>query len=560
MISSPNPQQHDRACDQCSVRKVKCGRSLPCRRCSRLSLECAYSRPRKKKGPSGKRIGVIRRSQPNLPQEAANFSMPPHVTETTNDQSSFELMISSPSIMHTALANTEISASASAMSFPLDLLNLLCSDFMASSTSSLVDCRDDLTQLVPMPVNVNIHTMDSLIHTYIWRMSKYYPLVDGASLLGRLRARENTHNFEFRALLLSICAYVLLQPVFKRDEVLRDNPALPDRAQLAEILMDNAIAIRNIDPSYMENPSVDSILTSFFLCVCFFNRQLPHAAWSRLCEAVTLAAIMEEQSLEDETVTVDEREHRATLYRILAVTEHAYAVQYRYAISINLLSRLQGSKFNSHRPGQLGTISGVATLVSLFSVVSIDMLDCWNDKCAASSPDSYCEKFTSERALDMHRFISDVYRYETADDNLLSEAQIADVTISQLWLHNRLWNVCHSHGLLGEENNADSCREMSLTYALDIARDTLQISKRLTMESLEVNGMSIVGKLYDIASSIVMLLSCYPSLAKTRIEECKRVPSDMEILNHYISLLATFGGGQHPYLAPLMTAIIGLLP
>ncbi|KAK9384439.1 hypothetical protein V1515DRAFT_618072 [Lipomyces mesembrius] len=547
MISSPNPQ-HDRVCDQCSVRKVKCGRSLSCRRCSSLSLECTYSRPRKKKGPSGKRIGVIRHSQPNLPG-AANFSIMPDVTETTNDQSSFALMISSPGIMHTA-------ASTSAMSFPLDLLNSLCSDFTASSTSSLVDCRDDLTQPVPMPVSVNIRTMDSFIHTYIWRMSKYYPLVDGASLLVRLQARENTHNFEFRALLLSICAYVLLQPVLKRDEVLRDNPALQDRAQLAEKLMDDAIAIPYIDPSYMENPSVDSILTSFYLCVCLFNRQLPHAAWSRLCEAVTLAAIMEEQSLEDETAMVDEREHRATLYRILAVTEHAYAVQYRYAISINLLSRLQ--EFNSHRPGQSGAISGVATLVSLFSVVSIDMLDCWNDKCAASSPDSYCEKFTTERAIDMHRFISDVYKYETAD-NLLSEAQIADVTISQLWLHNRLWNVCYSHGLLGAQSNADSCWEMSLTYALDIARDTMRISKRLTMESLEVNGISIIGKLYDIACSIVMVLSCYPSLAKTRLE-CKQGPSDMEILSHYISLLATFGGGQHPYLSPLMTAIIGLLP
>ncbi|KAK9328338.1 hypothetical protein V1520DRAFT_346339 [Lipomyces starkeyi] len=559
MVSSPNPQ-HDRACDQCSVRKIKCGRSRPCRRCSSLSLECSYSRLRKKKGPSGKRIGVIRQSQPNLPEQAVNFSITPNVTETTNEESSLALMQPSPSIMHKALASTEISAPTSAMSFPLGLLNTLCSDFMASERSSLVGCRDDLTQLVSMPVNVNIRTIDSLIHTYIWRMSKYYPLVDGESLLLRLQARENTHNFEFSALLLSICAYVLLQPVFKRDEVLRDKPALPDHAQLAEILMDNAIAMRNVDPSYMEKPSVDSILTSFFLCVCFFNRQLPHAAWSRLCEAVTLAEIMEEQSLEHETVTVDEKEHRATLYRILAVTEHAYAVQYRYAISRNLLSRLPGSKFNAHPSDHLGAISGVATLVSLFSVISVDMLDCWNDKCAASSPDSYCPKFTTERALDMHRFISDVYRYETADDNLLSEAQIADVTISQQWLHNRLWNVCHSHGLLSEDSNADSCWEMSLTYALDIARDTMGISERLTMESLEVNGISIIGKLYDIASSVVMLLSCYRSLGKTTIDECNQAPSAMEILNHYVSLLATFGGGQHPYLAPLMTAMVELLP
>ncbi|KAK9364914.1 hypothetical protein V1509DRAFT_634880 [Lipomyces kononenkoae] len=543
-MSSSTGRQHNRACDQCSIRKVKCGRSLPCPRCKCLSLECSYARPRKRKGPLGKRIDVIRNSAICLPVKLDSVELTPSsMTESTIEESALALI--SSSIMDTTAENSGITPGGG-LRYALEDLNLL--DITASSEWSAAS-------FVPGTISVDIGTMNSLIHCYIFRMSKYYPLVDNASMLLRLHAGENTYNFGFGALLLAIGAFVLLQPASKHDDVLQDKPALRERTRLAAVLMDNAITLRNIDPSYMEKPTVDSILTSFFLCVCFFNRQLVHAAWSRLCEALTLADIMMEQSTETDIITDDEKEQRATLYRILAVTEQAFAVQYRYSTSLNLFSRLHGSKFVVPCAGHSEN-PGLTTLVSLYSVISIDMLDCWNNKCAANSPNGQCLIITTERALDMHRFISRVFNYETAH---YSEAQVADIAISQQWLHNRLWEICHTHRLINGESITEDHREMSIMYAFDIARDTMYISKKLPMESLEVNGMSIVGKFYDIATSAVMLLSCYPSLRKARIEECKVAPSDMEILNQYVSLLATFGGGQHPYLRRLMTAVTELL-
>ncbi|KAK9334945.1 hypothetical protein LIPSTDRAFT_108179 [Lipomyces starkeyi NRRL Y-11557] len=562
MLPSPS-SRHDRACDQCFSRKVKCGRSLPCPRCSHLSLECSYIRSRKKKGPPGKRIDLIRLKSSNVSEEVANFMMTPigaginEESQSPLTLSSSQLSCQSPSDIDSLSVPAGTGMTASQMLLQSDFLNSLFSDLTANSGSALFNDEDDQTQLVPSSVNVDIRTMDSLVHSYTWRMSKYYPLVDSTSLLARLRARENIRNLEFGALVLSICAFVLLQPGFKRDNVLQDKTTLRERTRLAQTLMDDAIAMRNMDPSFMEKPTVDSILTSFFLFACFFNRQLPHAAWLRLREAVTLTEIMEVQSVGDETVTVEDREKRATLYRILAVTEHAYAVQRRYGLSRNLLSRLQKSAFSALHESQFGAAFGVTKLVSLFSIISVDILDCWNEKCAAGSG-GCCTKITTERALDMHRLISEVYNDTTAGDNLLSEAQIADITISQRWLHNRLWNVCHYHGLLHDEVLADSCWEMGLTYAIDIARDTMRITKEFTMENLEVHGIGMIGKLYDIASTVIMLMSSYPSLRNTRIEDCKLVPSDMEVLNQFIALLATFGGGQHPYLVPLMMAIAGL--
>ncbi|KAJ8099013.1 hypothetical protein POJ06DRAFT_198697 [Lipomyces tetrasporus] len=562
MSSSSNPH-YDRACDQCWSRKVKCGRSLPCPRCRNLSLDCSYIRPRKKKGPSGKRIGLIRLRSAIVPAEAVSVTRTP-ITESIDDESTLALALSPSSLCCVSPSDTDAPSittgmTANEMLLRSDLLQSLFTDFSADSGLLLINQEHELTPIVQKSFNVDSSTMDSLVRTYTWRMSKYYPLVDTASLLARLGARENAKNLEFGALVFSICAFVLLQPVFKRD-VLQDKTTLQERNHLAQTLMDDAIAMRNMDPVFMERPSIDSILTSFFLFACLVNRQLPHAAWLRLREAVTLAEIMEMQSLDNVTITVDEREKRATLYRILAVTEHAYAVQRRYALSRNLLSRLQRSAFSALYPSCLSATYGVTKLVSLFSIISVDILDCWNEKCGARSPDGCCTKFTTERALEMHRFISEVYNDKPNSDSLLSEPQIADIMISQQWLHNRLWNVCHTHDLLNEEDTAESCREMSITYAIDIARDTIQISKKFTMENLEVHGIGIIGKLYDIATSAIMLVSCYPSLRKRRIEDCKVVPSDMEVLNQFVALLAMFGGGQHPYLVPLMMAIAGIPP
>ncbi|KAK9373647.1 uncharacterized protein V1513DRAFT_381910 [Lipomyces chichibuensis] len=557
MASSPN-SHHDRACDQCSSRKVKCGRSLPCPRCINLSLECSYIRSRKKKGPPGNRIGLIRLKSSYPSEEVANFTRTPF--EDGINEPGSPLTLSSwqlsPSNMDSLSLTARTGMTPNKMLLQSDFFNTLFSDIPANSESTLFSDEYDQTQLVPKLVNVDNRTMDSLVHSYTWRWSKYHPLVDCTSLLARLGARENIRNLDFGALVLSICAFVLLQPGFKCDNVRLDKTTLRERTRLAQTLMDDAIAMRNMDPSFVERPTVDSILTSFFLFACYFNLQLPHSAWLRLREAVTLSEIMEAQSVGDETTSVEEREKRANLYRILAVTEHAVAVQLRYELSQNLPSRLQMSAISSAGyQSQFGATFGMTKLVSLFSIISVDMLDCWNEKCAADS--GCCTRITMKRALDMHRLISEVYDDTTTGHNLVSEAQIADITISQRWLHNRLWNVCHYHGLLQDEELADS-REMSLSYAIDIARDTMRISKKFTMENLEVHGIGMIGKLYDIASTAIKLMSSYPLLRNSRIEDCKLVPSDMEVLNQFIALLATFGGGQHPYLVPLMMAVANL--
>ncbi|KAK9235573.1 hypothetical protein V1525DRAFT_381304 [Lipomyces kononenkoae] len=548
MVSTTS-SDYSRACDNCHVRKVKCGHSHPCPRCRRLNLECSYNRFRKKKGPPGRRIALLRHNSSTV-EEVFNDT-DTLIEERINEEckSSPQLPDLSPNIINSSFDSIATVMAGHETLFQQDLLDSILSDYPASSESVPFNDEIRLSKLCLELVEVDSGTMDSLVRSYAKGMSKYYPLVDSTTLLARLRTHENAQNLAFGALVRSICAFVLVQPVFKHDIVLQNKTTLHQRLGLAQTLMDSALAMRNMNPLFAENPNTDSILTSFFLFASFFHLQLPQAAWLRLREAVTMAEILDVQSHYDETVPVEERQKRALLYTMLTVTEHAFAVQRRYTLTKNLLSRLQN--FPALHQSHLHAAFGVTKLVSLFGVIKVDILECWNEKCGAHT--GSCTKMTRERALDMHRLISEAYHDKTTDVDLLSEAQKADITISQQWLHNRLWNVCHSHGLL----NATSVghREMSFTYAIDIAQETMRISREFTMESLEVHGIGMLGKLNDIASTVVMLLSTYPSLVMARMEDCTLEPSDMEVLNQFIALLATFGGGQHPYLVPLMTAV-----
>ncbi|KAK9481699.1 hypothetical protein V1527DRAFT_432543 [Lipomyces starkeyi] len=544
----------DLACDQCWSRKVKCDRLLPCPRCRRFSLECTYNRPRKRKGPSGTRIGAIRLQLSNASEDIVDVTREPMIAGIIEECplplniSGSSLCCLFPTNIGTLSGTTQAGITADSALRQSGLPAYLLSEISPYSEFALFN----------VDYSIDIAMMESLVHCYTRRMQKYYPLVDTASLLARLRARENTKNLEFSALILSICAFVLLLPVFKLDEVQLVRPTVRERAQLAQKLVDEVIAMRTMDLSYMEKPSVDIILTSFFLFVCLENLYWPHAAWLRLREAVTLAEIMEMQSFDDGVTTFEEREKRSTLYRILAVTEHSAAVQHHYALSRNLL--LQRSTICTQYLNNVGANFGVTKLVSLFRIISVDISDCWNEKCAAISPECGCKIFTTEYILYKHQLISEVYNEKVAGVSLLSEAQLADITITQRWLQSKLWKICYSHRLLSDEGNADVCREMTIIYAIDIARDTIRICKKFAMESLEVHGIGIIGKLYDIVSNVIMVISCYPSLMKTGTEGSKAVSSDIEVLNQFVALLATFGDGQHPYLVPLMSAVVGLPP
>lgn len=74
-----------KACDSCSIRKVKCDEQQPCKACEGLQIPCTFERPSKRRGPPNKHAESLKRKYdspegPAMPQPQA--SSPTHAAHT----------------------------------------------------------------------------------------------------------------------------------------------------------------------------------------------------------------------------------------------------------------------------------------------------------------------------------------------------------------------------------------------------------------------------------------------------------------------------------------------
>jgi hypothetical protein len=63
IIETPKTRRLGRACDICSKRKVKCGEEFPCKNCVDLGVQCTFSRPAKRRGPTNKVVESLKRQR-----------------------------------------------------------------------------------------------------------------------------------------------------------------------------------------------------------------------------------------------------------------------------------------------------------------------------------------------------------------------------------------------------------------------------------------------------------------------------------------------------------------
>ncbi|QIW99764.1 hypothetical protein AMS68_005282 [Peltaster fructicola] len=104
-----------KACDSCSVRKVKCDESgPPCRACAALDIPCTFARPTKRRGPPNRHAAALKRQKLE-----EGYSGPPSPASPTNAAQALAALSS-----HTSAAQLSAESICS-----LDTLELLINDF-----------------------------------------------------------------------------------------------------------------------------------------------------------------------------------------------------------------------------------------------------------------------------------------------------------------------------------------------------------------------------------------------------------------------------------------------
>lgn len=214
---------------------------------------------------------------------------------------------------------------------------------------------------------------------------------------------------------------------------------------------------------------------------------------------------------------------------------------------------------------------GLVYLMETFDAIDESVVECWVASCKFS--DGYCETFDRRRAIRMFRAQHRVreacltgdmsYSSSTSRRPLdqLPETQGADISVTQLWLLNRLWNLCSSHGLLREVSDHP---ELRFDFAYHIASALARTCGKLSLPAMEVHGVGFMEKVYDIAMGVILAIDTSPRLV---LESCltssdllmdesrDNSPSIREILYTLENLSRKFRGGNHEYTLKFTTAL-----
>lgn len=202
---------------------------------------------------------------------------------------------------------------------------------------------------------------------------------------------------------------------------------------------------------------------------------------------------------------------------------------------------------------------GLARLMELFDAIDEEVVGCWNRRCNINH--GYCEKLTAPRALQIHENLARLrtserfkgydwfertkaapHESQTAPQGVgLRETQCADIFITQKWLHNRLWVLCSTHGLLLPVSEHV---QLTFPYAILIANETLQICKSLRISSMEAHGIGLVEKLYDIIISALDIAASSASSSSSTVSP----GIGQSLAADYMLLLTSLRGGNHPFL------------
>lgn len=121
---------------------------------------------------------------------------------------------------------------------------------------------------------------------YFDRLHPTMPVLNRSTLFTKMYLQEHRHNPLFGSMILALCAFAITQPIF-----ISERPTSSSRERQAKLLMNEAMKMRS-SFDFGERPTLEAVMTSFFLFGSLFGTNQHNAAWLRLRETIDLAQTM----------------------------------------------------------------------------------------------------------------------------------------------------------------------------------------------------------------------------------------------------------------------------
>jgi hypothetical protein len=137
-------------------------------------------------------------------------------------------------------------------------------------------------------------------------------------------------------------------------------------------------------------------------------------------------------------------------------------------------------------------------LVNSYHLLDSSFVDSWNE--ASSAPASTTTYTALQRQLNRPQ----------PSDISITDIQKADILVTQQWLRLIVWQSSMRQGLLSSTAEDES---MTFRYPLKIAHSLLDVISSLPTTSIEVHGMGIFEKIFEIGNTMLdVMQACGTSL------------------------------------------------
>lgn len=350
--------------------------------------------------------------------------------------------------------------------------------------------------------------------------------------IDNLRARAASETgIEAYCVLLGVCAMVMLQIEDPGGNSFGQLVVAENNAMYGWSLLEEALAAHR-QLTRRSVPSLDSVLLVFFIYACHACLFHHAQAFFFLREAATLFVLIQPETLDSLSRSLAER-----LFWVLMVSERSHAIRYRRPITLQVTTNGFGlASFNDIGP----SLAGFRCLAALFRGFNATFITLLNQETASRA--------VPIDSLDEAEIAINTALNHSGPDDLVP-TQKANLRVTQLWLRIILWQLRLRLGHLSGQSTQSS---RTYHYPLEVATDLTLSTRGLPIHSIQVHGVGITEKLFDIACAVVNVLARVPvQVNKTAAEE------DLKYLR---CLILQLPGGTAVYDALLLKHVQQTLP
>ncbi|OHE90940.1 fungal specific transcription factor domain-containing protein [Colletotrichum orchidophilum] len=518
-------------CDHCRRRRIRCDGKFPCEQCVHASLTCKREHVPKKRGPKRGHGRVI--NELRARESSQTKLQRPQVQKSFNAETALE----SPTDVDIGMSGSDLgeatsqhSSNASAASTP--------PSFWAAVTSNPGHGN------VPEPGGMfssdelrprtrsYFHMIPQLVELYYEHIYPIMPLIYMPTVRETINRPMAPSE---KNLIYALCALTSMHMSGKSIGA----PGPTSWEVVGRFFLDETISTRQTY-DFLEDLSLSAVISSFYLSTSFFEINQSRKSWYYLREALTNA---QDLGLQDDStyygLSCEETLCRQRVFWILFVTERSFAILRNKPITFKRTPSLPTTRHPYEGPD---IHAGFLQLVSSYTPLDESFVTAWNEgsdprisattflalQNLLSLPPAFLRPHGRSSPTQPHGQLLGSYGATSASRDANApeptDIQKADLLITQQWLRLIVWQSSMRQGLLSWTDPADSGggvssgsgvgggNSMCFSFPLTVARDTASILSSLPSKAVEVHGMGIMEKIFEIGTWCVNVLGACESV------------------------------------------------